>query len=63
MPHTAETATAYVVTAVEAKGTATRHDFDIKSIVSTTHSLTESWDFHTVDPNMFWNIVATFLEH
>ncbi|MFI6869038.1 hypothetical protein [Nocardia sp. NPDC050406] len=61
MTHTAETATDYVITAVEAKGTATRHDFDIPSIVTTTHYLTESWDFDSVDPNTFWNIAATFL--
>ncbi|MFJ4651952.1 hypothetical protein ACIP5Y_11845 [Nocardia sp. NPDC088792] len=63
MPHTAETATAFVITAVEAKGTASRHDFDIPAIVTATHSLTETWDFHAVDQNMFWNIAATFLKH
>ncbi|QLY33115.1 hypothetical protein [Nocardia huaxiensis] len=61
MPHTVETATAYVITELEAKGTATRFDFDVPGIVSATHNLTETWDFHAVDRTRFWNIAAAFL--
>ncbi|WP_067687492.1 hypothetical protein [Nocardia jejuensis] len=63
MPHSAATATAFVITALEAKGTATRDDFDIPAIVTTTYNLTQTWDFHHVDRTLFWNIAATFLEH
>ncbi|MEV6770135.1 hypothetical protein AB0N05_16075 [Nocardia sp. NPDC051030] len=62
MPHTAETATAFVITALEAKGTATREDFDIPAIVCTTYNLTQTWDFRAVDRSLFWNIAATFIE-
>lgn len=62
MPHTAATATAYVIAALEAKGSATRDDFDIPAIVTTTHILTDTWDFHTVDSGIFWNVVSTFLK-
>ncbi|UGT45386.1 hypothetical protein LTV02_19225 [Nocardia yamanashiensis] len=61
MPHTPETATAYVITALEAKGTATRDDFDVPGIVTATHALTQSWDVHLLDRRMFWNIAASFL--
>ncbi len=62
LPHTAATATAYVITALEAKGTATRDDFDIPAIVTVTHGLAETWDFHSVDPTTFWNVAATFIK-
>ncbi|MFE3192570.1 hypothetical protein ACFXHA_26420 [Nocardia sp. NPDC059240] len=61
MPHTVETATAYVIAALEAKGTATREDFDIPGIVTTTHSLTQTWDFHVLDRRRFWGIAASFI--
>ncbi|MVU81374.1 hypothetical protein GPX89_29540 [Nocardia sp. ET3-3] len=61
MPHTVETATAYVIAALEAKGTASREDFDIPGIVTTTHGLTQTWDFHAIDRQRFWGIAATFL--
>ncbi|MBL1074746.1 hypothetical protein JK358_10085 [Nocardia sp. 2] len=61
MAHTVETATAYVITELEAKGTATRFDFDVSGIVAATHNLTETWDFHSVDRRRFWSIAATFL--
>ncbi|MEC3952594.1 hypothetical protein VMT65_06080 [Nocardia sp. CDC153] len=61
MSHTVETATAYVIAALEAKGTATREDFDVPGIVTTTHGLTQTWDFRAVDTRRFWGIAATFL--
>ncbi|MGV9834383.1 hypothetical protein ACWDUL_09340 [Nocardia niigatensis] len=60
MPHTLESATAYVIAALEAKGTASREDFDVPGIVSTTHN-TQTWDFRAVDRRRFWGIAATFL--
>ncbi|WP_306359733.1 hypothetical protein [Nocardia sp. CC227C] len=61
MPHTMESATAYVITALEAKGTATREDFDVPGIVATTHALTDSWDFEAVHDRTFWHIAAVHL--
>ncbi|WP_067687488.1 hypothetical protein [Nocardia jejuensis] len=61
MPHTLETATAYVIDALEAKGTASREDFDVRGIVSATHNLAETWDFRAVCHSRFWGIAATFL--
>ncbi|MTE12528.1 hypothetical protein [Nocardia aurantiaca] len=61
MPHTMESATAYVIAALEAKGTATREDFDVSGIVSTTHSITQTWNFQVVDRRRFWGIAAAFL--
>ncbi|GAB2509301.1 hypothetical protein [Nocardia heshunensis] len=61
MSHTVETATAYVIAALEAKGTATREDFDIPGIVTTTHSLTQTWDFQALDPRRFWGIAASYI--
>ncbi|WP_330178770.1 hypothetical protein OHB26_19815 [Nocardia sp. NBC_01503] len=62
MPHSVETATAYVIAALEDKGTATRDDFDVHGIVSATHRLAETWDFRSVDRGRFWSIAATFLK-
>ncbi|MCU1642040.1 MULTISPECIES: hypothetical protein [unclassified Nocardia] len=61
MPHSAASATVYVITALEATGAATRNDFDIPAIVTTTYSVTDTWDFDSVDPTIFWNIAATFI--
>ncbi|MFJ4651948.1 hypothetical protein ACIP5Y_11825 [Nocardia sp. NPDC088792] len=61
MVHTVETATAYVIEALEAKGTASHEDFDVPGIVTATHSLSGTWDFHVVDQGRFWGIAATFL--
>ncbi|WP_405484596.1 hypothetical protein [Nocardia sp. NBC_00511] len=61
MPHTVESATAYVIEALEAKGAASRTDFDVPGIVTTTHNLTGTWDFHALDRRRFWGIAATFL--
>ncbi|MEU0543664.1 hypothetical protein [Nocardia sp. NPDC005978] len=61
MSHTVETATAYVIAALEVKGTASRDDFDVHGIVSATHTIAETWDFHSVDRGRFWSIAASFL--
>lgn len=61
MPHTMESATAYVIAALEAKGTATRDDFDVPAIVARTHALTETWDFDKVHRGIFWKIAAVHL--
>ncbi|GAB4588179.1 hypothetical protein [Nocardia sp. IFM 10818] len=61
MSHTVETATAYVIAALEEKGTATREDFDVSGIVTATRNIAETWDFHSVDRRRFWNIAATFM--
>ncbi|WP_067824024.1 hypothetical protein [Nocardia inohanensis] len=61
MPHTLETATAFVIAELEAKGTARADDFDVRAIVDATHNITETWDFHLVDRRRFWGIAATFL--
>ncbi|WP_194814139.1 hypothetical protein [Nocardia sp. XZ_19_385] len=61
MPHSHETAIAYVITALEAKGTATREDFDVPGIVATSRAIVETWDFGVMDRTMFWNIAATHL--
>jgi hypothetical protein len=59
--HTSESATAYVVAALEAKGTATRDDFDVPAIVAATHAIAESWDFDYLERTTFWGIAATHL--
>ncbi|MEU1205683.1 hypothetical protein [Nocardia sp. NPDC005825] len=61
MSHTVETATAYVIAALEAKGTASRDDFDVSGIVSATHNITQTWDFRAVARERFWGIAATFI--
>ncbi|MBF6326926.1 hypothetical protein [Nocardia transvalensis] len=58
MLETCESATAYVIAELEAKGTATRHDFDVPAIVATSHAIAEGWDFTAIDRTTFWNIVA-----
>lgn len=59
--HTVETATAYVIAALEATGAASHEDFDVPGIVTTTHGLTQTWDFQEIDSRRFWGIAATFL--
>ncbi|WP_431953085.1 hypothetical protein [Nocardia lijiangensis] len=61
MSETWESATAYVIAALEAKGTATRDDFDVPAIVATTRDLAEGWDFRAIENATFWRIAATFL--
>lgn len=54
-----ETAVAFVIDAVESKGAATRHDFDIDRIVTTAHDVVDDWDFHTMQPSTFWRIASS----
>lgn len=58
---TCESATAYVIAALEAKGTATRDDFDVPAIVTSVQSVIDSWDFEIVEPRTFWGIAASYL--
>ncbi|MFE3443627.1 hypothetical protein ACFXNW_11395 [Nocardia sp. NPDC059180] len=57
-----ETATAYVIAALEAKGTATRYDFDVPAIVAASHAAARSWDFQSIEGGTFWRIAARFLK-
>ncbi|OBA46036.1 hypothetical protein A5780_09480 [Nocardia sp. 852002-20019_SCH5090214] len=59
--YTFETATQYVIAELEAKGTATREDFDVPAIVATSHAIAESWDFQALDRHTFWSIAASNL--
>lgn len=61
MQNSRERAVAYVVAALEAKGTATREDFDVHGIVATSHALIEDWDFATMEHATFWRIAASHL--
>ncbi|MGF6889207.1 hypothetical protein ABIA39_008670 [Nocardia sp. GAS34] len=54
MLDTVETATAYVIAELEAKGTATRADFD----VAASHLISEGWDFRSIDRTVFWGLAA-----
>jgi hypothetical protein len=55
------TATEYVISALEATGTATRDDFNVDAIVVVAHVVAGSWDFRTIDPEIFWRIASEFL--
>jgi hypothetical protein len=55
---TVETATAHVIAELEAKGTATREDFDVAAIVAASHALSEGWDFRSIDRAVFWGLTA-----
>ncbi|OCF85790.1 hypothetical protein AW168_34565 [Nocardia brasiliensis] len=57
-----ESATAYVIEVLEAKGTATRYDFDVPSIVAESHAVANGWDFRGIEDTTFWGIVARFLK-
>ncbi|ATL69992.1 hypothetical protein [Nocardia terpenica] len=61
MLDTLESATEYVIAELEAKGTATREDFDVHAIVATTRAIAESWDFRSIDRSTFWNIAAAHI--
>ncbi|PXX64305.1 hypothetical protein DFR70_105490 [Nocardia tenerifensis] len=61
MSDSLESATAYVIEALEAKGTATRYDFDVSGIVAESHAVANSWDFRTIENATFWGIAARFL--
>lgn len=54
-----ETATCFVIDAVESTGAATRDDFDIDRIVTTAHALVNDWDFDTMQPETFWRIASS----
>ncbi|NUS43522.1 MAG: hypothetical protein HOQ24_07535 [Mycobacteriaceae bacterium] len=56
-----EVATAYVVAALETKGSASRDDFDVESIVDVSRVVADSWDFTTIDDEIFWRIASRFL--
>ncbi len=58
MLDTAEAATAYVIAELEAKGTATREDFDVAAIVAASHATSESWDFRAIGRTMFGCLAA-----
>lgn len=62
MPHSRESATAYVITALEDKGTATRDDFDVPAIVATSRAIVESWDIGAMQRSVFWYIAASHLK-
>jgi hypothetical protein len=51
-----------VIAALEAKGSATRHDFDVPAIVAATHDITDSWDFQSIEGETFWRIAASYLK-
>ncbi|MFI6041275.1 hypothetical protein ACIA8C_06550 [Nocardia sp. NPDC051321] len=61
MSDSLESATAYVIEALEAKGTATRYDFDVSGIVAESHAIANGWNFRTIEDTTFWGIVARFL--
>jgi hypothetical protein len=54
-----ETATCFVIDAVESTGAATRDDFDIERIVTTAHALVNDWDFRSLQPDAFWRIASS----
>jgi hypothetical protein len=54
-----ETATRFVIDAVESTGAATREDFDIDRIVTTAHELMNDWEFHAMQPEAFWRIASS----
>ena len=58
---TMETATEYVIAELEAKGTATRDDFDVHAIVTESHEIADSWDLSSLDRDTFWQIAADHL--
>ncbi len=61
MSVTRESATAYVISALESKGTATRDDFDVAGIVATFRDLIDGWDFRLLEREMFWRVASTYL--
>ncbi|MFF0490281.1 hypothetical protein ACWDSJ_36030 [Nocardia sp. NPDC003482] len=54
-----ESATRFVIDAVESTGAATRDDFDIDRIVATAHAMVNDWDFHSMQPETFWRIASS----
>lgn len=57
-----ESATAFVIDAVEATGAASRQDFDIGAIVTVSHVIAECWDFSSMEQEIFWRIASQFMK-
>lgn len=57
-----DSATAYVIDAIEATGAASRHDFDIPAIVTVSHAVAECWDFSSIEQEIFWRIASHFMK-
>jgi hypothetical protein len=57
-----ETATAYVIDAVEATGAASRWDFDVSAIVTVSHAVVDGWDFSSMEQEIFWRIASHFMK-
>ncbi|GAB2532952.1 hypothetical protein [Nocardia heshunensis] len=55
-------AVAYVIEALEAKGTASRDDFDVPGIVAASHAIIEDWDFTVMERSLFWGIASVFMK-
>ncbi|GAA5062944.1 hypothetical protein [Nocardia callitridis] len=62
MSDSQDSATAYVIEVLEAKGTATRDDFDVEGIVAESHAVANSWNFRSIEDTTFWQIAARFLK-
>lgn len=60
--YTRDTATAYVIDAIEATGAASRWDFDINAIVTVSHAVAEGWDFSSMEEEIFWRIASRFMK-
>jgi hypothetical protein len=59
--HTRESAMSYVVEALEAKGSASRRDFDVDAILAVSHAVADGWDFTVIEDAIFWRIAARFM--
>ena len=57
-----ETATRFVIDAVESTGAATRDDFDVERIVSTAHAMVNDWNFTSLQPETFWRIASSCIK-
>ncbi|MFI5776547.1 hypothetical protein [Nocardia sp. NPDC051570] len=57
-----ETATRFVIDAVESTGAASRDDFDIDRIVTTAHAMVNDWDLHAMQPEAFWRIASSCIK-
>lgn len=62
MSSTRESATSFVIAALESTGAATAADFDIPGIVAKSHAIVEGWDFSQLERSTFWNIAASHLK-
>ncbi|MFI9509776.1 hypothetical protein [Nocardia sp. NPDC052566] len=57
-----ESATEYVIAALEAKGSATRDDFDVAAIVAASREIADGWDFGAIERATFWRIASCHLK-